>query len=93
MTPPLTLRTSPYRVLRKPSHRWHIGGLDMLFLPGHRAAVHGQFRSEGPGRLSPRAAPSADALDVLFDLRLPGGTVLVPARPLAHTVSLCISSF
>ena len=73
MTPPLTLRTSPYRVLRKPSHRWHIGGLDMLFLPGHRAAVHGQFRSEGPGRLSPRAAPSADALDVLFDLRLPGG--------------------
>lgn len=77
--PPLTLRTSPYRVSRKPSHRWRSGGLDTLFLPGHR------FRSEGPGSLSPRAAPSADALDALFDLRLPGGPVLVPP-PSSHTL-------
>ena len=47
--PPLTLRTSPYRVSRKPSHRWRSGGLDTLFLPGHRAAVAGGSAARARG--------------------------------------------
>lgn len=91
MTPPPTLRTSPHRVLRKPSHRWHSGGLDTLFLSGHGAAVHGQNSAARARGGSAREPLRQRMRSSTWDLR--AALALYRARPLAHTVSLCISTF